>query len=489
MKRFLTAKSTVNLIIPILLFLGAVVWKSFFITHRDLCLDEPFTLFHAQKSILDIVKLSAEGEPNPPLFMLLLHFWIKITGIGTVGVRLLPLLLNALTIIYIYFIGKRFFSVFTGILASGFFLLSNFHFFHGLEVRTYSLLSLATAASLYYFLRMLQDPGNRRIILALILANLALVYSHYFGWFVLFMQFLCGFLHLKDKKAIRGILVSIGITALAYLPFFIVLIRQFLKSSQGTWIEPPDSNMEYFYQLYALLNHRRVFRAVLWILVAGIVFTFYKKSFKSLPRELLVLFLWWFVPYTIMFIASFHIPVFITRYLLFNTIGMYVFIAAAIYHLFNRHKIIVPVIGLFLLGLMGSRLRILPDDFSYREVKNAIVYVKKHQQSGDAIIIYPYWENMGFAYYYDRTIFMDTQHFDSRLNQSNIFPVWGLETASSVAKKDEFSRIIYFLDGQKPGEDDGIFNYLSQNLVLVDSIFYPQTFTVAVFEKKSLVSN
>ena len=489
MKRFLTADSTTKFIIPALLFLTAIVWKLFFINHRDLCLDEPFTLFHSQKSVADIIKLSVEGEPNPPLFMLLLHFWIKITGIGTVAVRLLPLLLNGLTVFYIYFIGKRFFSIYTGIIASGLFLLSNFHFFHGLEVRTYSLLSLAVAAALYYYLKMLKEPGNWKIILALILSNLALVYSHHFGWFVIFMQFLCGFLYLKDKKAIRSILITIGISALAYIPLFVVLIKQFLRSSRGTWIDAPGSNMEFIYQLYYLLNHRQVFRAVLVIMVAGIIFTIYKKSFKSLPSELLVLFLWWFVPYTIMFAVSFKIPMFITRYLLFNSIGLYLFIAAAIYYLFNRHRIIVPVIGLALLGIMGNWMRILPNSFSYREAKNAISYTKSQQQPDDAIIMYYSWNDMGFAYYYDRTIFQDTKNFTQRLAQNHIFPVQGLEGVIYIVERDEFKRIIYYLDGVREGSDRGILDYLSQKYVLTNSASFPQSIKVAIFEKESPLSD
>ena len=478
-------KKLINIGIPIGLFSIAIVWKLFFINHRDLCLDEPFTLFHSQKSIADIIKLSVQGEPNPPLFMLLLHFWIKVTGIGTVAVRLLPLLLNGLTVFYIYFIGKRFFSVFTGILASGFFLLSNFHFFHGLEVRTYSLLSLAVAAALYYYLRMLKEPDNWKIILALILSNLALVYSHHFGWFVIFMEFLCGFLYLKDKKAIRSILITIGISAVAYIPFFVVLIKQFLRSSQGTWVEAPGSGMEYFYRLYGLLNHRQVFRAVLLVLGAGTIFTIYKRSFKSLPRELLVLFLWWFVPYTIMFAISFNIPMFITRYLLFNSIGLYLFIAAAIFHLFNQHKIIVPAIGLALLGLMGSRMNILPDSFSFRDAKKAIDFIKNQQQPDDAIIIYYAWYDVAFAYYYDRTIFQDTKNFNQRLAQKHIFPVREIEKVEFIVERDEFNRIIYYLDGVNQGSDRGIFDYLSQKYVLTNNVLFPQTINVAVFEKES----
>lgn len=484
MKRFLATESKLSFIIPALLFLTTLIWRAFYITQRDICLDEPFTIFHAQQSIGHILLLPAEGEPNPPLFMLLLHFWIKLFGIGTTAVRMLPLVFSSLTVVFIYLTGKRFFSVWAGLIASGMFLLSNFHFFHALEVRTYSLLSLATASSLYFYLRAIKEPGNVKLLIALVLSNLALVYSHYFGWFIVFMQFIAGFLYMKDKQVMKSLLIALGISFLAYLPFFLILIRQFFKSSQGTWVEPPDSLTDYFYQLDLLLNHKEIFNALVWIFSAGAVFMMYRKSWRTIPKELLVLFVWWFVPYTIMFLVSFKIPIFITRYLLFNSVGLYLFVAAGIVSLFNRHKVMVPIAGAVVLALMANRIRILPDDFSNRDVKNAAQFVKANGQSGDTIIIYPFWDNLGFAYYYDRSVFQDVEHFDSRLADQNIFPVWGLEKVESIVEETSPQKVIYFLNGPAPGDDDGIYKFLSLHYAVADSVFYPQTITILIFDKE-----
>ena len=473
-----------NWLVPFLLFSIGFLWKIFFITHRDVCLDEPYTIFYAQQSIGDILALPAKGEPNPPLFMLLLHFWIKLFGIGITAVRMLPLIFSSLTVVVLYLTGKRFFSIWTGLIASGMFLLSNFHFFHGLEVRTYSLLSLATALSLYFYLRLIKEPGNVKLLIALVLSNLAMVYSHYFGWFVVFMQFIAGFLYLKDKHVVKSLLIALGVSFLAYLPFFLILIRQFFKSSQGSWIEPPGSNMEYFYQINLLLNHKEVINALIWIFAAGVGFTIYKKSWKRLPKELLVLFMWWFVPYTIMFLVSFKIPVFITRYLLFNSVGMYLFVGACIVSLFNRHKVLVPLAGAVVLALMANRMRILPEDFSYREVKNATRFVKKNYQPGSIIITHPRWDALGFTYYFDSSIFKDEKHFDNRLSENLIFPVYEWEKVESIVEETSPQRIIYYLNGPAPGDDDGIYQYLSKQYELSDSVFYPQTLTIFIFDKE-----
>ncbi|KAF0202113.1 MAG: hypothetical protein FD170_2084 [Bacteroidetes bacterium] len=473
-----------NVIFPLLLTVAGFVWKFFYITYREISLDEPFTIFHAQQSIWHILSMPAQGEPNPPLFMLLLHFWIQLTGTGPVAVRLLPLLFNSLTVLFIYFSGKRFFGFWPGLLASGMFLLSNFHFFHGLEARTYSLLSLATASSLYFLLQLVKEQGSKKhTIPLLIISNIAMVYSHYFGWFVVFMQLACGLFYFREKKVFKNILISFGVTVVAYLPFFFILFRQFLKSSQGTWVEPPKSGAEYLYQLGHFLNHPEVFRAVLWILAAGLVFMVYKKTWKSIDKELFILFIWWFVPFTLMFLISFEMPVFITRYLLFNSVGLYLFVAVAVSQLFNRNKYLIPAAAIILLAMMANRMKILPDEFSYREVTKATSFVGNHKQVNDVLIIHPYWADMEFAYYYDRSIFTDAENFYERLSQQNIYPVWGLEHAKSVTGKNSSGRIIYYLNGPKLDEDDGIYKYLKENYTMIDSTGFPQTYTITTFER------
>ena len=223
---------------------------------------------------------------------------------------------------------------------------------------------------------------------------------------------------------------------------------------------------------------------MVWIFAVGAVFMIYKKTWRAIPKELLVLFVWWFVPFTIMFLVSFKIPVFITRYLLFNSVGLYLFVAAGIVSLFNRHKVMVPLAGAVVLALMANRMRILPDDFSNRDLRNAARFVKANFQSGNAIIIYPYWDNLGFAYYFDRSDFQDVDHFDSRLDQQKIFPVWGLGKVESIVEETSPQKVIYYLNGPEPGNDDGIYQYLSSHYAIADSVFYPQTITILIFDKK-----
>lgn len=472
-----------NILLPLFLLSGGLIWKFYFISYRDISLDEPFTVFHAQQSLWHILSMPANGEPNPPLFMVLLHFWIKIFGTDPSSVRFLPLIFSSLTAVFLYFSGKRFFGLWAGLLASGLFLFSNFHFFHGIEARTYSLLSLAVASSLYFFLRIVKEPVSGWVIAGLVISNLIMVYSHYFGWLIVMVQFICITLYLKERNIIRNVILAVGLTVLAYLPFFYILVKQFLKSRQGTWVEAPASSREYLYQLHNFFNHAEVLNGVLWILITGLVFLFFRKAWKSLSKELIIIFIWWFLPFTLMFLVSFKMPVFITRYLLFNSIGLYLFVGVMVYQLFSHNKFLISASVVILLAMMANRMRILPDDFSYRESQKAAAYVKEMQKPEDMVVLYPYYDELGFAYYYDRSVFENTKDFSNELKRKHIIPVWGVDMVKSVVDVNSAGRIIYHLNGPAPGEDDGIFKFFKENFRLTDSVGFQQTFTIAIFER------
>ena len=467
-----------NIYLPLLLFIIAFCSKLFFITSRDICLDEPFTIFHAQFPIIDIISLPTQNEPNPPLFMLLLHCWIKLFDISPFSVRLLPLLFNAFTVVFIYLIGKKHFNLWTGLLTASMFILSTYHFYFGLETRTYSLLSLGTAVSLYYFLSLITTP-QRKYIIALIISNLLLIYSHYFGWFLVFVQFISCILYFKDKKAIKSMLLVLLLTGVLFLPMLPILIKQFLHSSQGTWVQVP-SNSEYYNQLCYFFNSKQVLIFCALSILFTISHLVYSKKLNLIEKKLFVILFWWFIPYTIMFAISFKIPMFLNRYILFNTIGLYLFVAIIV-NLLPLKKISY-IIGITIITLFYSELQINSKDFYYREVKNLAENAKRKSNTNSVVLIYPHWADLGFMYYYDRNVFKNYEKYDSLLALKNVHHVWNSYEATDKLKTFNNKRILYVQDGQL--DDLSIFNLLDSTNKLKDSVFYPQCFQLSVFNPR-----
>jgi len=138
-------------------------------------------------SIPAIIRLLAEGN-NPPLYEILLHFWIKLFGISEFSVRFPSLLFSGVTVFFIYQIGRKFLTNHIAILASVIFIFSNYQIELTHEARVYALLGLLTAAAMFYFMDILQrcilNPTHKipfHAIIRLAIVNAMLGYAHYFG--------------------------------------------------------------------------------------------------------------------------------------------------------------------------------------------------------------------------------------------------------------------------------------------------------------------
>lgn len=445
-------------------------------------MDEPFTIFNAQKSVRDILILPSQNEPNPPLFMLLLHFWIKLFGNSPWSVRILPLIFNALTVVFIYLTGKRFFNLRVALFAPAMFLFSTYHFYFAMETRAYSLLSLGTVSALYFFLAFSEDDRNRKLLAGLIISNIVLVYAHYFGWFVVFIQFLATLLYIRDFKKFLRLMLPLVITGIVFSPMAYLFVKQFLKSSKGTWVKPPGDE-DYMAQIHMFFNAKKVYDLLIGIVVAGMAFKVLSNNRRAASRRLIIVFLWWFIPYTFMFYVSEKIPMFINRYILFNSVGLYLFTAAFISYLFNDRKFITTVLFVIAAGYMYRKIEINSREFYYREVNNAVNYVKSQSNGSHMVIIHPHWTSLNFSYYYNRAIFNDTEHYEQNLEKEHIFPVYNVQMARNYVRQNPGRRIIYYQDGSALIDPEGtITRFLDSNFVRRDSVFFPQCFNITIYE-------
>lgn len=488
LKAFLTRKYIVNVYIPMLLVSITFFWKFVYIDSRDICLDEPFTIFHAQMDIVSIFKVLTEGN-NPPLFEWILHFWMKLFGTSPKVIRLLPLLFNSLTPIFLYLTGKKLMNIWSGIIAAGMFIFSTYHFYFGLETRTYSLLAFATSTALFFFISLINEPQRRIYFWSLIAANILMIYSHYFGWFVVFVQAILCLFYIKEKGFIKKMAMVIGTTAILFIPMAVIFVKQFLKSKQGTWVWPPGK-AEFLNQLMQFLNTKDILILVGVLLFTGFIIAILRKPNRSEIKLLLVVFLWWFIPYSLMFLVSSKIPMFLNRYILYNTIGLYVFIGITIGWAFGKNKILLPVLSAFVLIIMYVKIEINSRYFYYREVKKTVEHVRELFDSNSIVIIHPHWTSLGFMYYFDRSVFEDVQNYETRLSNSHIYPVWNLDFAKEAIQNNPNCRIIYYQDGSTFTDGNNtIFKYLDSVYTRVDSVFYPQCFNVSAFSENTSISS
>lgn len=247
-----------------------LVLKSLFLTEDEIGLDEPFTIYHAQfppSVIIDHLK----GYNNPPLFELLLHFWIKLFGISPLAVRTFPLIWACLCPVALFYFGRKHFSLRAGVVSSLLLSFSNLLIFYSHDCRVYGLFLLLSIASMHFYLGLpaLARP-NKRIIVLYILSSALLIYAHYFGIFVLFFQAIHA-LVFRRKELLRFGICVVTILILYVPHIFVMLSRMKHNVSKGTWLGPPSGFESLYNMLWSFSNFPLITVCIIVLMVSAFV--------------------------------------------------------------------------------------------------------------------------------------------------------------------------------------------------------------------------
>ena len=466
-------------VIPAGLILLNFILKIIFLDHRDIALDEPFTIFHAQGDLKDLFEM-LKTENNPPLFFILLHFWIKVFGISAFSVRFLPMIFSILTAPVIYLLGKRFFSFRTGLIAALIYTFSNYHLLFAHEARVYSLFGLLTVTSMYFFLQ-LSYRSDTRTKVFFIIANILLIYSHFFGFYVLFIQFVSCLLIKNLRTRILGMyMITLVVVFIAYLPYLSVFISRFvLTSGHGTWVPRPVFS-DLYKMVWKFSNVPVTTVFFLFLLFSAFIFyTFqYFQNKKTVSGMTAVILTWFFLPYLLMFILSFRIPMFLDRYLVFISFGYYFLIALSISHISSR-KWIFYVLSLISVILMAATFN--PDADNKRRMKEVVETVHKLKSEGSVVLICPSWLDLGFTYYYNQEYFRDPKNIKENLNRENILPLNDISQLDT-ARLPRASNVIYFEEwATLVDKENRICEYLRSRFRTEESYKIYESFTIYNF--------
>lgn len=124
---------------------------------KGMWLDETFSVWMASHPIPELLQWLVKIDQHPPLYYLLLHYWISFTGEAAYDVRLLSALFGTATIPLIYLIGRRISGTVVGLAAALILAVSPFHIYFGQETRMYALLTFNAAVTIYALVWLLTD--------------------------------------------------------------------------------------------------------------------------------------------------------------------------------------------------------------------------------------------------------------------------------------------------------------------------------------------
>jgi len=415
------------LVTSLLLFAFNFLIKIYGISKNEIALDEPFSIFYSQMDIPSILKMLA-SENNPVLHFIMLHFWIKMFGISAFSVRFLSVLFSSLTVVVIYITGRKFFSFQTGIFAAFIFSLSQFHVYYAHEARVYPIFVFLTALSLYYYLLIVSEPEKRWGYVGLFIANLLLIYAHYFGFFVIASEIVCLFFIDNFRSIYKKIIIVFVLLALCYLPNFIIFFQRFSTTvQQGTWVKMP-----HFSELYGNLNR---FLNSKYVMLVFLICIFLNLAVNLKNRQFIhkviafnkdnssrIMIIWFLFPYVSMFVCSFWMPMFLDRYIIYISVSFYLLIAIFLAK-FSSNSSLKMISFFALLIVMMWNLSLTPDN--KRRVGQVVQTVKelKSKDPETIVIISPEYTSLEFVYHYNLSYFKDYKNTMTLLNKENIYPL------------------------------------------------------------------
>jgi 4-amino-4-deoxy-L-arabinose transferase-like glycosyltransferase len=158
------------------------------------------------------------SESAPPLYYALAWVWTQVTGTGPWGLRSLSALAGVATIPVAYLVGRELRGRRTGVLAAALVAVNPMLLWYSQEARSYALLALFCALSLYYCVRALRGEERRDLVLWGVFSALALA-THYFAVFPLAVEVVL-LLRRRGRAAFAGLLI-LGLTAVLLAPLVI----------------------------------------------------------------------------------------------------------------------------------------------------------------------------------------------------------------------------------------------------------------------------
>ena len=291
----------------------------FYLT-QSLWRDEAFSILAAQRPLSFIFNnLGVE----PPLYYVLLHFWIKLFGSGEIAVRSLSFLGFALaTVVVIFWAEKLFHKHFLSWYLPVFFFINPMLLYYAFEIRMYGWFMFFAVLSLYGY--------SEKKWWVMAVANVLGFYTHTYMIFVPIAQgihWLC-----SRHRGIKFLHAS-ALTILLMLPWFFRVIREMPKL-KNTWYFPVDIHL-----VQSVLGNMFIgYEGTPWFLwnvtaylSLGLLalFLFSLKPKTTRPRNLFFLTMT-LLPLAMVIGVSFFKPLFVNRYLIPVTITEVFLVAFAI---------------------------------------------------------------------------------------------------------------------------------------------------------------
>lgn len=349
--------------------------------------------------------ISTFNYHNPPFYFILLKYWANLFGRSEFAVRFLSVIFGALSILFIYKVGRELLDRKVGLYSAFILSISMLHIYYSQEARPYNLFVFLALLSMLLFIKLLKKNKLRTCIFYIIASGL-LVLTNILGLLVLFFQNLYYFFFTKRRYTF-GWLVVQSIILLTLLPWLMLQIGYLQLNPDMrdwiAWIPKPD--------ISALLRTFVIFSSGVGDYVTNAMpiwfFWIYNSIFFLLSLRGLMLFkkregslllLWLGFPIVFLFLFSvIFFPIYVIKYIIFASLPYYILVAKGLSSIkakYIKNSLILLIIIFSITSLSAYYNKDLKIPW-----KKVVAYMASNTQRGDIIIIAPVGQNIPFAYH------------------------------------------------------------------------------------------
>lgn len=352
--------------------------------NQSFWIDEAAQVIESSRGFSQQFQLAADF--HPPLYHLLLFFWMKI-GISEIWVRLLSVLFGIGSIITVYKTGALLGNKKAGLIASFFLSISPYHIWYSQETRPYMLFVFVSLLSTYFIVKRHWFWYAEAIMLSL--------YSLYFAPFLIAAHLV--FILIFNRKDLKYFLKCIIISLIIFIPWVPSFLNQLKVGTGGFFSGWTDvvsfSPIKSIPLTFAKFNlghgsfENKLFYGLI-VLTLGVYFVYLlQKIWRT--REGKTLFILFFVPLLCAIVISFQIPILAPQRLIFLLPVYYLIIAFGL----EKSGKNIQIFG-FLLILSVSLIGILQyylDPYTQREDwRSAVNYVERYKDDKSvSLFVFP----------------------------------------------------------------------------------------------------
>jgi uncharacterized membrane protein len=377
-----------------------------YLGRQSLWFDEGLSVLFAARPLPQLLHTLINEDLHPPLYYLLLHFWMDLAGNSEWAVRM-PSLFAALLLVPLSFaIVREVWGQDTqtstawhalGISAAALVGASPFIAYYAQETRMYALAAMLILATIWAFLRATRTVALRWwLSFSCLLA--ASLYTHYFSIFVVPAFLLYALL--LDRQSLRRTILHSLLAALLYSPWIIPAARQLgrLMRTPDYWVTTRINPVWFARTMWSAFLPSAPARSwLLAIIVAVLVLVRLARrgtvQLSSPVRRTGLVFLAFVSPMSLTYIAVSIAPKFATRYSIIAAAPLYLFATMTLYAVLGRRSLASrAAFGMVVLLAIALSLRSTLAVTAGREsprddARGLAAYLTANTQANDAMLL------------------------------------------------------------------------------------------------------